>query len=134
MLDTTIKTILIVEDENSLSEVLKETLIDHGYSVTVKNNGEEGLVEAVQNHPQLILLDILMPKMDGLQMLAHLREKQTQPKSAIIFFTNLNQVDKIADALKEGAEGYIIKADASLDEIVKRVDDFFLKQENEQEK
>lgn len=121
--------ILIVEDEQALAEVLSETLKEEGYEVTVAFNGEEGLQKALDQHPQLILLDILMPKMDGVAMMKALRQGQTPPISNVIFFTNLNQLDKIADAIKEGAAGYIIKAEASLETILNKVNDFFAKQE-----
>lgn len=123
------KTILVVEDEEALSEVLSDTLTQAGYQVTVCSNGEDGLKTALEQHPTLILLDILMPKKDGVTMLEELRKVQTPPKSGVIFFTNLNQLEKIADALKEGADGYIIKAEASLDEIVKNVKSYFSKLE-----
>ena len=125
------KTILIVEDETALAEVLTDTLTDEGYTVTSCINGEDGLQEALKTHPSLILLDILMPKKDGMILLSELRRDQTPPISSVIFFTNLNQVDKIADAVKEGAEGYIIKAEASLEDVVKKVNEFFTRKNSE---
>jgi DNA-binding response OmpR family regulator len=123
------KSILIVEDEPALAEALADTLKDEGYDVATCPNGEEGLKQALETHPTLILLDILMPKKDGLAMMTELKREQTPPISSVIFFTNLNQMDKIADAVDEGAEGYIIKAEASLEEVVKRVNEFFAKKE-----
>ncbi len=125
------KLILIVEDEDALAEVLADTLEIEGFKVKVCSNGEEGLKYALENHPSLILLDMLMPKMNGMTMLVELRKKQTAPISPVIFFTNLNQLDKIAHAVEEGAEGYMIKAETSLEEIVKKVIDFFQKKATE---
>ncbi|OGE93879.1 MAG: hypothetical protein A3K08_01475 [Candidatus Doudnabacteria bacterium RIFCSPLOWO2_01_41_7] len=65
--------------------------------------------------------------MNGMTMLTELRKQQKSPISPVIFFTNLNQLDKIASAVEEGAEGYMIKAETSLEEIVKKVIDFFEK-------
>ncbi len=121
------KHILIVEDEAALAEVLADTLRDAGYQVEVASNGEEGLKVALEKRPDLVLLDILMPKKDGITMLNELRQKQKPPVSSVIFFTNLNQMDKIAQAVDEGADGYIIKAEASLEEVVKKVEEFFAK-------
>ncbi len=123
------KSILIVEDEDALAEVLADTLEIEGYQVKVCSNGEEGLKYAMENHPSLILLDMLMPKMNGMTMLTELRKQQAPPVSSVIFFTNLNQLDKIATAVEEGAEGYMVKAETSLEEIVKKVADFFHKKE-----
>ncbi|OGE74310.1 MAG: hypothetical protein A3I07_02535 [Candidatus Doudnabacteria bacterium RIFCSPLOWO2_02_FULL_42_9] len=121
------KLILIVEDEDALAEVLADTLEIEGFKVKVCGNGEEGLKYALESHPDLILLDMLMPKMNGMTMLTELRKQQKSPISPVIFFTNLNQLDKIASAVEEGAEGYMIKAETSLEEIVKKVIDFFEK-------
>ena len=123
------KTVLIVEDEEALSSVLSETLTQAGYQVTIAANGEEGLKVALETHPVLILLDMLMPKKDGLSMFTDLRKSQQPPLSTVIFFTNINQLDKIASAVQEGAEGYIVKAETSLDDILKRVNDFFAKRD-----
>jgi two-component system alkaline phosphatase synthesis response regulator PhoP len=123
------KTILIVEDESALAEVISDSLKEEGYNVSMASNGEEGLAVALEKHPDLILLDVLMPKKDGITMLYDLRKAQVAPISAVLFLTNLNDLGKIADAIKEGAEGYVIKAEASLEEIVKKVNDFFAKRD-----
>ncbi|HYC79785.1 MAG TPA: response regulator, partial [Candidatus Binatia bacterium] len=121
------KLILIVEDEDALAEVLADALETEGYKVQVCDNGEDGLKVALEKNPDLILLDMLMPKKNGMTMLTELRKSQKPPISPVIFFTNLNQLDKIASAVEEGAEGYMIKAETSLEEIVKKVDEFFEK-------
>ncbi len=122
------KFVLIVEDEDALAEVLADALKTDGYKVEVCDNGEDGLNAALEKHPDLILLDMLMPKKSGMSMLTDLRKQQQPPISPVIFFTNLNQLDKIASAVEEGAEGYMIKAETSLEEIVKKVNEFFDKQ------
>lgn len=119
------KTVLIVEDEEMLANAMVEALTDAGYSVTSAGNGEDGLKKAMETHPMLILLDVMMPKMDGLSMMTALKQQQSDPKSHVIFFTNLSQAEKIADAVKEGAEGYMVKADSSLEDIVAKVNQFF---------
>ena len=119
------RSILIVEDEADLVNVLSDILTQAGYQVTTTGNGDEGLRVAIEKHPDLILLDILMPKKDGIEMLKELRQAQKPPISSVIFFTNLSQMEKIQSAIKEGAAGYIIKAESSLEDIVKKVDEFF---------
>ena len=73
MADSEQKTILIIEDDNALRNVLVEKLTDEGFTVLEATNGEEGLEVSLRARPSLILLDILMPKMDGLSMLTKLR-------------------------------------------------------------
>lgn len=119
--------LLVVEDEAILRQTLHDTLKSEGYTVSTAQNGEEGLALALKDHPDLILLDIMMPGMDGMTMLKELRKSQADPKSHVIFLTNLSEVEKIAEALNEGADGYIVKAEASLEEIIGKVKDFFAK-------
>jgi CheY-like chemotaxis protein len=116
------KSILIVEDEITLLKVLKERFAIDGFTVYEANNGEEGLKFALNNHPDLILLDIIMPVMDGMTMLAKLRGDPWGKKVKVILLTNLSDAGKEWESFKEGASGYLIKSNWTLDEIAKRVD------------
>lgn len=118
--------LLIVEDEKALSSVLEERLITEGYSVLKSTNGDEGLKLALENHPDLILLDILMPKSDGLTMLKKIRDDSWGKNVAVILLTNVDNSEKIYDAMTiNGEHGsmfeYIVKTNISLEDVVDRV-------------
>lgn len=119
------KKILIVDDEQMLRDAVAGALRENSCTVLTAGDGEEGLQKALDEHPDLILLDIMMPKTDGIAMLKELRTKQSPPTSQVIFFTNLSDMAKIAEALNEGAAGYIVKAESSLDGIVEKIKEAF---------
>ncbi len=117
--DTLQKKILVVENDQVLSRILAHTLIQHGFTTLEARNGIEGLAAASTFHPDLMLLDIDMPEMDGVTMLKELRAKgDTTP---IMMLTNLNNPDYIADAAEHGVHEYLIKADWDVDEVVEKV-------------
>ncbi len=112
------KKILIVDDTKSYLFILSETLRDAGFIVVTAGNGEEGLSAVDEEKPDLILLDITMPKMDGITMAKKLRESNMQVP--IIFLTNMSDIEHVSEAA-ETATDYIVKADTSADDIVVRV-------------
>lgn len=117
------KKVLIVEDSKSYLFIITESLRDAGIIVVTAGNGEEGLEAIASDKPDLILLDITMPKMDGITMSKKLKEIGiTIP---IIFLTNMSDVKHMSDALGSTASNtdYIVKADTSVDDIVARVKD-----------
>jgi len=114
------KKILIVEDDKSFLWILRQSFEAEGFPVFFAQDGEEGLKMAEEEKPDLILLDILMPKMDGITMAKKLKEKGI--KSQIIFLTNLKDVDHISRAVEVSKEtDYIIKSDLHVNQIVARV-------------
>jgi len=118
------KKILIVEDSKDYLFILSETLRGAGFGMTTAGNGEEGLEAFKKDKPDLILLDITMPKMDGIAMSKKIRELDT--KVPIIFLTNMSDLKHISDAM-ESATDYIVKADTSVDDIVVRVKEKLIK-------
>ncbi len=84
------KQILIIEDDQILREMYKDKMEGSGFSVRTAVDGEEGLAMALQNHPDLILLDVLMPKLDGIKVMESLREDAWGKNTPIIILTNLN--------------------------------------------
>jgi len=112
--------ILVVEDEHSLAAALKDKLSKEGFLVIEAKNGEEGLEAVKKESPDLILLDIVMPKMDGLTMLEKCREELDRDVP-VIMLTNLSDKFRVAKSLNEGAYDYLIKSDWSLEDIVKRI-------------
>lgn len=118
------KKILIVDDEKTLSEMLKEYFTRHGYQVDIACDGEEGLVKTKKFRPDLILLDILMPVLDGISMLKELKADPVVAGIPVIMLTNLDTSDKIEQAVEAGTPYYLVKLNYSpkdLDRKIKQV-------------
>ena len=115
------KKILLVEDDKVLLNVLRDKLSGEGFEVLGASNGKDGLDLALKFHPDLIMADVLMPIMDGMEMVQKLREDDWGKKVSIIILTNLNNEKNVADFIEKGAYDYLVKANWSLEEVVKRV-------------
>lgn len=115
------KKILIVEDDRFLSEMYVTKLVEEGFEVEVAFDGEEGLVKAKETAPDLILLDIVLPKMDGFEVLQSLKKSKDALGVPVIALTNLGQKEEVEKGLKLGASDYIIKAHFTPTEVVAKV-------------
>jgi CheY-like chemotaxis protein len=115
------KKILIVDDEEDMREILRDKFITCGFSVILAKDGEEGLKEALEKHPLVILLDIAMPKMDGIQMLEKLRHDEWGNNVPVVLLTNISDMQKIEEAQKIGIQEYMLKAEWKMAQIVERV-------------
>jgi DNA-binding response OmpR family regulator len=115
------KRVLIVEDEVDIREAMAEALSDAGYEVLQANNGQVGLIMALSQKPDAILLDIRMPVMDGHEMLRRLRVDAWGKKAKVIMLTSMDDATNIAHAHEENIADYIIKAHVSLEEVVTKV-------------
>ena len=115
----TAKTVLIVEDEKPLSHALELKLTHEGYTVTVASNGREALEQVNSQHFDIILLDLIMPEVDGFQVLEQLQKKPEAP--AVFVLSNLSQSEDEARVLALGARKFFIKSDTSLTTIVDEV-------------
>jgi DNA-binding response OmpR family regulator len=113
------KKILIVEDDKDFLWILQQSFTGAGFSVVFAQDGEEGLKMAEKEKPDLILLDILMPKMDGITVAKKLKEKGI--KSQIIFLSNVEDMANITEAFKMADSDYIVKSTVHIDNIVKAV-------------
>lgn len=113
------KKILIVEDEKDLLDLLAHSFTDQGFSVVVAHDGQDGLSVAEKEKPDLIILDILMPKMDGISMAKELQENGV--KIPIIFLTNFGDAEHISSAIEVNKSDYIIKSDLQIHDIINRV-------------
>lgn len=119
------KKILLVEDDIYTRDVYVEVLGDAGFEVISAQDGEEGLVKASQGGFDLILLDVMMPKLDGLGVLRNLSQKPPQSQNGpIILLTNLGHDPVIKEALSLGAKSYLIKSDLNPDQLVLAVKKF----------
>jgi len=115
------KSILLVEDEPAQRNALRDKLKREGYETLSAANGEEGLQMALDKHPDLILLDIIMPIMDGLTMLERLRENDWGSQARIIFLTNLGNGETADRAAGQSISAYLVKTDWKISDIIKKI-------------
>lgn len=115
------KTILIVEDEPDLLTILSDKFNNEGFTVIAARDGQEGLDNLAKGKPDAILLDIIMPRMDGITMLKNMRENPANKDIPVIVLTNLADSDAVVTSLEHGAFDYLIKTDWQLSEVVKKV-------------
>jgi CheY-like chemotaxis protein len=115
--------ILIVEDEKALNEAYELILKKEGHTVATSFNGQEALEKCKELGPDLILLDLRMPKMDGVEFLKSLQPTKNLPDTKIIIFSNYDSHDEIDSAFELGATRYILKAWSSPAELVKVVNE-----------
>jgi two-component system, OmpR family, response regulator ResD len=109
--------ILIVEDDSNYRNIYKEALARE-YQVDEAINGEEGWDKAIANDYDLILLDIVMPKLDGVAFLKKRKEDQRLQKVPVIMMTNLGQDEVLRKCFELGVEYYIIKAESTPDKVI----------------
>jgi len=100
--------ILIVEDDESLSKMYQDKFRIEKFDVKSANNGEDGLNLAFKEHPDIILLDVMMPKMDGITTMARLREDDWGRNVPIIILSNLETSDKILKGIVESQPAYYL--------------------------
>lgn len=112
------KVILIVEDERPLVQLLENKFFAAGYDVLTAYDGEEGRAKALDRHPDLILLDVMMPKMDGVTLYNDLRNDPWGKTAKIIFFTNIGD-DVAAKRFDEDPNAsFLLKADVRAEELI----------------
>jgi DNA-binding response OmpR family regulator len=116
------KTVLIVEDDVALRKVLCDRLTDDGFNVAQAADGEEGLRQTTLSHPDIIILDIFMPKMDGISMLAKLRSTDSWGKHVkVLVLTNSTDAETIAKVTGFGSTEFLIKSEWGLEALVARI-------------
>ena len=115
------KAVLIVEDENSLSEAYQMILQQGGYNVRVAYDGLQALEVTKTFEPDLILLDLRMPHMDGVEFLRHYNLKKEHPKVKVVVFSNYDMQKEVDEAYKLGAHRYVLKTWASPRELLQLV-------------
>ncbi len=125
------KYILVVEDETYLRDLYVQILEKEGYIVDKAADGEEAYLKLEKKQYDLILLDIILPKMDGLQVLEKLKNESKAVTGSIVLLTNLSQELVISKAVGLGVRGYIVKSDMTPEQIVQEVKEYL---ENKQGK
>jgi DNA-binding response OmpR family regulator len=114
------KKVLVVEDEHFIGELYNRALTRAGFAVTVVVDGLRGLQEAQTNKYDIILLDLMVPNMTGIEILRKLRDPTETPqlKSKVIITTNLEQREEIRSDIESHADGYLVKAEVTPRELV----------------
>lgn len=122
---TTKKHILIIEDEVNLLNALSKKLEVNNYEIHTAKDGAKGLEQALEHKPDLILLDILMPKMDGLEMIEKLRQDDWGKTAPVIIISNLSPDNSeiIQNVIEYKPIHYIVKSDWSLNEIIDKINE-----------
>ena len=115
------KKILIIEDQEILADLLQKKLTMSGYQVSLAPDGEKGLGLMRQLRPDLVLLDILMPKIDGLEVLAAVQKDGDLNKIPVIVISNSGQPAEIEKIKKLGAKDWLVKTDFNIQEIIQKV-------------
>ncbi len=115
------KLVLIVEDDPQIAEALHDGLEGAGFKVMTAANGEEGLKAALKNHPDLILLDLMMPVKNGHELLAELRKDKWGAKVPVTVLTNATDNVDIFKATQQGNTNYAIKSSMKLEDIIEMI-------------
>ena len=115
--------ILVIEDDKFLRELIIQKLLKEGYTTAVAVDGEEGVKKIKEEKPDLVLLDIILPGIDGFEVLKKAKEDGEIKDVPIVILSNLGQQDDIDKGVQLGAKDYLIKAEFTPGEIVQKVKD-----------
>ena len=115
--------LLLVEDDEFISEIYQKKLSESGFDICLAKDGEEAVYLFKKNVPEVILLDIMLPKKNGLNVLSEIRKTNDSEKVKIIMLTNLGEKEKIQEAMEEGADDYLLKASLTPKELVEIIKD-----------
>lgn len=113
--------ILVAEDDQMLSSSLCQALKDAGFESTAAFDGEEALAKVKEIKPDLLLLDIMMPKLDGIGVLWELKANPDMSALPVIVLTNMGDMESIGKIIEAGGSDYLIKSDQSTDQIIAKV-------------
>ncbi len=120
-MDTKALTVLVVEDDEFLVNAYRTKLTKDGFDVHFAVDGEEALKTLATLHPNVILLDLVLPNRDGFTVLEEIKKNPSLSKIPVIIATNLSQKDDVERCKKLGAHEFIVKSELSLDDIVARI-------------
>lgn len=113
--------IVFVEDETTLQKMLAAALKEAGYDVITAADGEEGLAAVRSEKPDLVLLDLILPKMDGFTVLGEIKKDEATAHTPVIVLTNLESAEDVGKVVALGATTYLVKANYDLPDIVAKV-------------
>lgn len=115
------KKILIIEDDKFLRELIAQKLVKEGYDIAEAIDGEKGIKAVGEEKPDLVLLDLVLPGIDGFEVLARIKGDSEIAQIPVIILSNLGQKDDIEKGLKMGAADYLIKAHFTPAEIIEKI-------------
>jgi len=113
--------ILVIEDDKFLRDLLYKKLAEENFSVATALDGEEGLKKIQEENPNLVLLDLILPGINGFEVLKKAKENPATKDIPVIVLSNLGQKEDVERAMKLGAQDYLIKAHFTLEEIVEKI-------------
>ena len=113
--------LLIVEDEMMLAQMYSSKLKKEGFEVHVAHNGREGIAKMRSEHPNLVLMDVLMPDIDGLQALRQVKADSQTKDIPVLILTNMSDDNYAKQAIKDGANDYIVKAETTPEQVVQTI-------------
>lgn len=117
-METAAKKVLIVEDDTLLLTTLIHQFEDAGYVVCSADNGEDGVDVFLKEKPDAVIMDVMMPRKDGVAMLEEIHAKAPETTVPFIVLSNANDMDYVSRAMGEGAVAYLLKSDRQLDSVV----------------
>jgi len=118
------KNILIIEDDEFFRELISKSLSSGGFVVSGAVDGQKGIEKAKELKPSLILLDLLLPSMDGFEVLSNLKKDSETSSIPVLILSNLGSKEDIDKAVKLGAADFLIKSQFASDEIIKKIKSF----------
>jgi len=115
------KTILVIEDDKFLRELIVQKLIREDYKTSEAVDGEEGMKKIKEEKPDLVLLDLILPGIDGFEVLTRMRKEDDLSSIPVIILSNLGQKEDVERGMKLGAVDYLIKAHFTPGEIIEKI-------------
>jgi two-component system, OmpR family, response regulator len=115
------KKVLLVDDDQFLIDLLAEKIKKAGFEAFTANTGDEAIAQVTQNRPDLILLDLMMPGMDGLSVLKKLKSTEEHKNIPVVVLTSLSDPSVVNEIKSHGGSGYLLKDDHTLDTIVQAI-------------
>jgi len=115
------RNILIIEDDRFLRELIAQKLIKEDFNISEAIDGEEGIKKIKEEKPDLVLLDLILPGIDGFEVLSKMKEESSLTKIPVIILSNLGQREDVERGLKLGAVDYLIKAHFTPGEIIEKI-------------
>lgn len=115
--------ILLIEEEKSLAKAYSEYLQQEGFEVAIASDGQEGILKASSEKPDLILLDVLLPKLDGLSVMKHLKDNPDTKDIPVVVLSNLSTEEVIRYMAEKGSKKYLVKSNNSLKGVVNIIKD-----------
>src|SRR3972149_3657922 len=122
--------ILLIEDDATLSGMYQKKFTKDGFEVVTAYDGQDGLKKTSSEKPDLVLLDIMLPKLDGLAVFKKMRSQTETFNTPVILLTNFGQEDTVMECFKLGAVDYLLKADVTPQQVVEKVEKFLAEQTN----